>query len=128
MKKVITYGTYDTIHYGHLELFRRAKELGQHLTVVVSSDEFNALKGKETIFNLDARIEWLNNIKYIDEVLIEYNWEQKRNDILENNIDIFVMGSDWKGKFDSLKDICEVVYLERTEKISSSEIKKIIRK
>ena len=113
MKKVITYGTYDLLHVGHINLLRRAKELGDYLIVVLSSDEFNAIKGKII----------LEAIKYVDEVLPEYTWEQKIDDVVNNNVDIFVMGDDWKGKFDFLKDYCEVVYLPRTEGISTSKIK-----
>ena len=113
MKKVITYGTFDLLHVGHINLLRRAKALGDYLIVVVSSDEFNAGKGKKAY----------HSIRYVDEVLPEYTWEQKIDDIVNNNVDVFVMGDDWKGKFDFLKDYCEVVYLPRTEGISTTKIK-----
>lgn len=125
MKKVITYGTFDLLHYGHIELFRRAKELGDYLVVALSSDEFNDLKGKKSHFKFQKRKEMLEAIKYIDKVISEDNWAQKKTDIVSNNIDIFVMGDDWKGEFDELMDVCEVVYLPRTPDISSSAIKGI---
>ena len=123
MKKVITYGTYDLLHVGHINLLRRAKELGDYLIVVLSSDEFNAIKGKKAYHSYEDRKIILEAIKYVDEVLPEYTWEQKIDDVVNNNVDIFVMGDDWKGKFDFLKDYCEVVYLPRTEGISTSKIK-----
>lgn len=123
MKKVITYGTYDLLHVGHINLLRRAKALGDYLIVVVSSDEFNAIKGKKAYYSFEDRKKILEAIKYVDEVLPEYTWEQKIDDVVNNNVDIFVMGDDWAGKFDFLKDYCEVVYLPRTEGISTSKIK-----
>ncbi|MBO4496862.1 MAG: glycerol-3-phosphate cytidylyltransferase [Lachnospiraceae bacterium] len=123
MKKVITYGTYDLLHVGHINLLRRARELGDYLVVVVSSDEFNAIKGKKAYYSFEDRKKILEAIKYVDEVLPEYTWEQKIDDVVNNNIDVFVMGDDWAGKFDFLKDYCEVVYLPRTEGISTSKIK-----
>ena len=123
MKKVITYGTYDLLHVGHINLLRRAKELGDYLIVVLSSDEFNAKKKKKAYHSYEDRKIILEAIKYVDEVLPEYTWEQKIDDVVNNNVDIFVMGDDWKGKFDFLKDYCEVVYLPRTEGISTSKIK-----
>ena len=123
MKKVITYGTYDLLHVGHINLLRRAKELGDYLIVVVSSDEFNAIKGKKAYYSFEDRKKILEAIRYVDEVLPEYTWEQKIDDVVNNNVDIFVMGDDWAGKFDFLKDYCEVVYLPRTEGISTSKIK-----
>ena len=123
MKKVITYGTYDLLHVGHINLLRRAKALGDYLIVVVSSDEFNAIKGKRAYYSFEDRKKILEAIKYVDEVLPEYTWEQKIDDVVNNNVDVFVMGDDWKGKFDFLKDYCEVVYLPRTEGISTTKIK-----
>ena len=123
MKKVITDGTYDLLHVGHINLLRRARELGDYLVVVVSSDEFNAIKGKKAYYSFEDRKKILEAIKYVDEVLPEYTWEQKIDDVVNNNIDVFVMGDDWAGKFDFLKDYCEVVYLPRTEGISTSKIK-----
>lgn len=125
MKRVITYGTFDLLHYGHIELLRRAKELGDYLVVAISSDDFNALKGKSSHFDYKKRAEMLSAIRYVDEVIPEYNWEQKQTDIINHKIDVFVMGSDWKGKFDELSNICEVVYLERTPNISSTELRKL---
>ncbi len=123
MKKVITYGTYDLLHVGHINLLRRAKELGDYLIVVVSSDEFNAIKGKKAYYSFEDRKKILEAVRYVDEVLPEYTWEQKIDDVVNNNVDVFVMGDDWAGKFDFLKDYCEVVYLPRTEGISTTKIK-----
>lgn len=123
MKKVITYGTYDLLHVGHINLLRRAKELGDYLLVVLSSDEFNALKHKTSYHSYEDRKIILESIRYVDEVIPEYTWEQKIKDVTDNNIDIFVMGDDWKGQFDFLKDYCEVIYLPRTEGISTTKIK-----
>lgn len=124
MKKVITYGTYDLLHVGHINLLRRAKEYGDYLIVVVSSDEFNAMKGKKAFYSFEDRKKILESIRYVDEVLPEYNWEQKVDDVVNNNVDVFVMGDDWTGKFDFLKEYCDVVYLPRTEGISTTQIKK----
>jgi len=123
MKKVITYGTYDLLHVGHINLLRRAKELGDYLIVVVSSDEFNAIKNKKAYYSFEDRKKILEAIKYVDEVLPEYTWEQKIDDVVNNQVDVFVMGDDWTGKFDFLKEYCEVVYLPRTEGISTTKIK-----
>lgn len=123
MKKVITYGTFDLFHRGHLELLRRAKELGDYLIVVVSSDEFNAIKNKKSYYSFEDRKAIVEAIRYVDEVLPEYTWEQKIEDIQKNNVDVFVMGHDWEGKFDFLKEYCEVVYLPRTDGISTTQIK-----
>lgn len=123
MKKVITYGTYDLLHVGHINLLRRAKEMGDYLIVAISSDEFNALKNKKAYYSFEDRKKILEAVKYVDEVIPEYTWEQKISDVVDNNVDVFVMGSDWTGKFDFLKDYCEVVYLPRTEGISTTKIK-----
>ncbi|TLG80916.1 glycerol-3-phosphate cytidylyltransferase [Vagococcus zengguangii] len=123
MKKVITYGTFDLLHKGHINILRRAKEMGDHLTVVISSDEFNAVKGKTSFMPFEDRKYILEAVKYVDAVLPENDWEQKISDVVDNNIDIFVMGHDWEGKFDFLKDYCEVIYLPRTEGISTTKIK-----
>jgi len=125
MKKVITYGTFDLFHIGHLNLLRKAKELGDHLTVVVSSDEFNKMKGKKTVVPFEHRIKIVKAIRYVDEVLREDRWEQKVDDIKNNSIDIFAMGYDWSGKFDDLSKFCEVVYLPRTDGISTTILKRI---
>ena len=123
MKKVITYGTFDLIHHGHINILRKAKEYGDYLIVGLSSDEFNILKGKEAYYSYDERKLILEAIKYVDEVIPEHNWNQKSEDIQTNQIDLFVMGSDWEGKFDDLNDYCEVIYLPRTEGISTTKIK-----
>lgn len=124
MKRVITYGTYDLLHYGHIELLRRAKALGDYLVVVLSSDEFNAGKGKKAYFSYDERRRMLEAIRYVDLVVPEYTWEQKVDDVKKYDIDVFVMGDDWKGKFDEqLAGLCEVVYLPRTPEISTTQIK-----
>lgn len=123
MKKVITYGTYDLLHVGHINLLRRAKEMGDYLVVVLSSDEFNAQKHKTAYHSYEDRKIILEAIKYVDEVIPEYTWDQKIKDVEDNDIDVFVMGDDWKGEFDFLKDYCEVVYLPRTEGVSTTKIK-----
>ena len=123
MKKVITYGTYDLLHVGHINLLRRAKELGDYLIVGLSTDEFNAGKHKEASHTYEDRKIILESIKYVDEVIPEATWEQKIDDVVNNKVDIFVMGDDWKGKFDFLKDYCEVIYLPRTAGISTTKIK-----
>jgi len=124
LKKVITYGTFDLLHKGHIRLLKRARALGDHLTVCVSTDEFNAEKGKHAYTSFEDRKYILEAIRYVDEVLPESSWDQKISDVVNNDIDVFVMGDDWQGKFDFLKDYCEVVYLPRTEGISTSKIKK----
>ena len=124
MIKIITYGTFDLFHIGHLRLLKRVKELGDHLSVSISTDEFNSVKGKKTLIPFEQRKEIVENIKCVDLVIPETCWEQKIEDIKKYEIDIFAMGRDWEGKFDFLKEYCEVVYLPRTEDISSTEIKK----
>ncbi|GAJ27297.1 glycerol-3-phosphate cytidylyltransferase [Liquorilactobacillus sucicola DSM 21376 = JCM 15457] len=123
MKRVITYGTFDLLHKGHVRLLKRAAALGDHLTVGVSTDEFNAIKGKKAYTSYEDRKYILEAIKYVDQVIPEQNWDQKINDVIKYKIDLFVMGDDWKGKFDFLKDYCEVVYLPRTKGISTARIK-----
>ena len=123
MRRVITYGTFDLLHYGHINLLKRAKAYGDYLIVGLSTDEFNAGKGKKAYFSYDQRKELLESLRYVDLVIPEQTWEQKRNDILLYQVDTFVMGSDWTGKFDDLSDICDVIYLPRTPEISSSNIK-----
>ena len=128
MKRVITYGTYDLLHYGHINMLKRAKALGDYLIVVLSSDEFNHNeKHKTTVFTYEQRKALLEAIRYVDLVIPENSWTQKRSDMHEYHIDTFVIGDDWEGKFDFLKDEgVEVVYLSRTPEISSSQIKKEI--
>jgi len=121
--RVITYGTFDTFHHGHLELFRRIKLLGSELYVGISTDEFNLCKGKSVKFTYQCRKEWVANVRYVDFVFPEYSWFQKELDIKTYKIDLLVMGDDWKGKFDQLP--CKVVYLPRTPNISSTDIKTI---
>jgi glycerol-3-phosphate cytidylyltransferase len=123
MKKVITYGTYDLLHVGHINLLRRAKALGDYLIVALSTDEFNAIKNKKAYHSYEDRKIILESIRYVDEVIPERSWEQKTQDVIDNDVDIFVMGDDWEGKFDFLKDYCEVIYLPRTEGISTTKIK-----
>ncbi|CAG6352127.1 TPA: glycerol-3-phosphate cytidylyltransferase [Streptococcus pneumoniae] len=126
MKRVITYGTFDLLHHGHINLLRRAKELGDYLVVVVSSDEFNLIeKNKVCYFNYEHRKSLVEAIRYVDLVIPETSWEQKRSDVKEYHIDTFVMGDDWIGEFDYLKEEgVEVVYLPRTKEISTTKIKK----
>lgn len=123
MKKVITYGTFDLLHTGHINILRRAKALGDYLIVAVSTDEFNMLKHKEAYHSFEDRKQILEAIKYVDEVIGEDNWDQKVSDVKKHNIDVFVMGNDWEGEFDFLKEQCEVVYLPRTSGISTTKIK-----
>ncbi len=126
-KTVITYGTFDLFHIGHLKLLQRIKKLGDRLIVAVSTDEFNTLKGKKTIIPYEQRAEIVSNIKCVDLVIPENNWEQKIEDIQKYNVDIFTMGNDWEGKFDFLKEHCEVIYLDRTEGISSTQLKQTLK-
>lgn len=125
MKRVITYGTFDLLHYGHINLLKRAKSLGDYLIVGLSTDEFNNKdKNKECYFDYDNRKSLLDAVRYVDLVIPEENWEQKKSDIQKYNVDVFVIGDDWKGKFDYLKEFgVEVVYLPRTKEISTSKIK-----
>jgi len=128
MKKVITYGTFDLLHYGHINLLQRAKALGDYLIVALSTDEFNSIeKNKITYFTYEERKRLLEAIRYVDLVIPEENWEQKISDVKEYKADVFVMGNDWTGKFDFLKDYCEVVYLERTPEISTTKIKQDLK-
>lgn len=125
MKRIITYGTFDLLHYGHINLLRRAKELGDYLIVALSTDEFNAEKGKKSYFSYEKRKQLLESVRYVDLVIPESSWDQKIDDMREFRIDTFVMGDDWKGKFDFLEDEgVDVVYLPRTPEISTSQIKK----
>lgn len=128
MKKIITYGTYDLLHYGHINLLKRAKDLGDYLIVALSTDEFNwNEKKKKCYFTYEQRRQLLESIRFVDLVIPEENWEQKISDVKEFRIDTFVMGDDWKGKFDYLKEYCEVVYLPRTPEISTTQIKQELK-
>jgi glycerol-3-phosphate cytidylyltransferase len=125
MKRILTYGTFDLLHYGHIRLLKRAKALGDYLVVALSTDEFNAGKGKKAYHDYETRKKMLEAIRYVDLVIPEENWEQKISDVKKYEIDTVVMGSDWAGsdRFDYLKEYCELVYLDRTEGISTTKIK-----
>ena len=129
MKRILTYGTFDLLHYGHIRLLKRAKSLGDYLIVALSTDEFNELKGKKAYHNYETRKLMLEAIRYVDLVIPEENWEQKINDVKEYKVDVVVMGSDWAGsdRFNYLTDYCEVVYLDRTEGISTTKIKEELK-
>ena len=126
MKRILTYGTFDLLHFGHIEILRRAKALGDYLVVAVSTDEFNAIKHKKAYHDYETRKKMLEAVRYVDLVIPENTWEQKRDDVKEYHIDAVVMGSDWEGNenFECLRDLCEVIYLPRTEGISTTKIKK----
>ena len=126
MKRVLTYGTFDLFHVGHIRLLERARLLGDYLVVGLSTDEFNLGKGKNSVFSYAERFAILSAVKHVDKIIAEDNWDQKVNDVLENEIDVFVIGDDWQGKFDFLKSHCEVTYLPRTAGISSTYIKYLI--
>jgi len=130
MRRVITYGTFDLLHYGHINLLRRARALGDYLVVALSTDEFNwNEKGKKCYFSYEQRKALLESIRYVDLVIPEENWEQKRRDIHLYGIDVFVMGDDWAGKFDFLREEgADVVYLPRTPEISTTQIKRDLKK
>ena len=125
MKRVLTYGTYDLLHYGHIRLLKRARELGDYLIVAISTEEFNVIKGKKAYHDYETRKEMLEAIRYVDLVIPENTWEQKRDDVKKYYVEVVVMGSDWEGheKFENLRDLCEVVYLRRTEGVSTTKIK-----
>ena len=128
MRRVITYGTYDLLHYGHIALLKRARALGDFLMVALSSDEFNVGKGKQAYFSYEERKVMLEAIRYVDLVVPEMTWGQKTEDIAKYGIDVFVMGDDWNGEFDDqLKGLCEVVYLPRTPEVSTTRIKSDMR-
>lgn len=128
MKRVITYGTFDLLHYGHINLLKRAKEQGDYLVVAISTDEFNwNEKQKKCYFSYEERKAMVEAIRYVDLVIPETCWDQKRRDVADYQIDTFVMGDDWKGKFDFLSDLCEVVYLPRTPEISTTKIKQDLK-
>ncbi len=126
MKTIITYGTYDLLHTGHINILKRAKALGDYLIVGLSTDEFNKLKNKKSYYNYEQRKYILEAIKYVDLVIPEESWEQKISDIKKYNANVFVMGDDWKGKFDELSCHCEVVILPRTPDISTTGLKNFL--
>lgn len=126
-KTVLTYGTFDLFHIGHLNLLQRLRDMGDRLIVGVSTDEFNALKGKQTIVRHDDRLRIVQGLKCVDLAIPENAWEQKADDIRKHDVAIFGIGADWKGHFDELETLCEVVYLPRTRGISSTEIKQAMR-
>ena len=122
-RTVLTYGTYDLLHKGHVLLLERAKQLGDYLIVGLSTDAFNRTKHKECVYPYEDRLLIVSAIKYVDEVIPEEDWEQKVDDIKRYKVDVLVMGDDWEGKFDSLREHCEVVYLPRTPGISTTQVK-----
>lgn len=126
MTTVITYGTYDLFHLGHVRLLRRLANLGDRLIVGCSTDEFNSTKGKTCVMPYEHRRELLEACRYVSKVIPEENWEQKPKDIARENVDIFGMGSDWEGKFDELTPLCRVVYLPRTEGVSTTELRQSV--
>ncbi len=127
MKTVLTYGTFDLLHYGHINYLKKAKSLGDILIVGLSSDEFHLEKGKKSFYNFEIRKEMLSAIKYVDKIFVQNSFDQKADDIKKYHADILVSSEDWKGKYDYLKDMCEVIYFDRTPGISTSELKKIIK-
>jgi len=127
-KTVITYGTFDMFHVGHLNLLRRLSEMGDRLIVAVSTDEFNALKGKKTLIPYEQRASIVQAISYVDLVIPETDWEQKKSDVKEYDVNVFAIGEDWRGEFDFLGELCEVVYLERTKDISTTELKRSLKR
>lgn len=120
---MITYGTFDLLHPGHIRILQRARELGDYLIVGLSTDEFNSIKHKESILNYEQRKTVLEAIRFVDEVIPERNWDQKISDLKQYKVDTFVMGSDWEGEFDHLKEFCRVIYFERTPNISTTSLK-----
>lgn len=128
MRRIITYGTFDLLHYGHINLLKRAKEQGDYLIVVLSSDEFNEReKGKKCYFKYEERKQLVESVRYVDLVIPENSWDQKIHDIEMYQIDAFVMGSDWEGKFDYLSEYCEVKYFPRTVEVSTTQIKEDLK-
>ena len=128
MRRIITFGTFDVLHVGHVRILKRAKAHGDHLTVGLSSDELNfSKKGRNPIYSFDARLELLSSLRFVDDVFKEESLEQKREYIIQHKADVLVMGNDWEGRFDEFKDVCEVIYLPRTPSVSTTEIIEIIK-
>ncbi|MBR6674968.1 MAG: glycerol-3-phosphate cytidylyltransferase [Alphaproteobacteria bacterium] len=127
MKRIITYGTFDVLHYGHINLLKRAKALGDYLIVGLSSDEFNKMKNKQSFYTYEQRKMILEACRYVDLVIPENSWEQKGTDIQKYQADIFVMGDDWAGKFDFLEEFCQVAYLPRTPDVCSTATKQYLK-
>ena len=125
MRRILTYGTFDLLHNGHIRLLKRAKKEGDYLIVALSTDEFNKIKGKKSYYSYEKRKEMLEALRFVDLVIPEKSWEQKASDIKKYEVDEIVMGSDWKDsdKFEYLKEYCDVVYLDRTEGISTTKVK-----
>ncbi|RYH01034.1 glycerol-3-phosphate cytidylyltransferase [Salipiger sp. IMCC34102] len=123
MKRVLTYGTFDTLHYGHIRLLQRARALGDYLIVGLSTDAFNSIKNKQAFHSWEERKAHLEALRYVDLVIPENDWDQKRADVTLYHVDVFTMGSDWEGEFDFISDLCEVTYLPRTDSISSTMIR-----
>lgn len=128
MKRVITYGTYDLLHWGHINLLKRAKQYGDYLIVALSTDEFNAKKGKQAYHNYEQRKLMLEAVRYVDLVIPEQSWEQKVEDIINYKADVFLMGHDWENQFPEINELCEVIYLKRTPGISTTVIKEHLQK
>ncbi|MFV0380293.1 MAG: glycerol-3-phosphate cytidylyltransferase [Anaerorhabdus sp.] len=128
MKRILTYGTFDLLHWGHINLLKRAKAKGDYLIVALSTDEFNDIKGKKSYHSFEERKKMLEAIRYVDLVIPEETWEQKKDDIIKYHIDLLLMGDDWEGKFDDMKSLCEVIYLPRTQGISTTKIKNDLEK
>jgi glycerol-3-phosphate cytidylyltransferase len=126
MRRVLTYGTFDLFHIGHIRLLERARSLGDYLVVGLSTDEFNLKKGKKSVFGYTERLAILGALKHVDKIIPEEDWDQKLDDVIANEINVFVMGDDWEGKFDFLRPHCEVVYLPRTSGISTTYIKYLV--
>lgn len=126
-KTVISYGTFDLFHVGHVKLLRRLRDLGDRVVIGLSTDGFNRIKHKRSIMSYEERKMILEACRYVDRVFPEETWEQKRGDILREQADVFAMGDDWVGKFDDLSDLCEVVYLPRTKDVSTTEIRQLVQ-
>lgn len=129
MRRVITFGTFDVLHIGHINLLERARALGDHLTVGVSSDALNqSKKGRMPVYPQEHRLKIIDSLRFVDEVFVEESLEKKRDYILDHEADILVMGDDWEGRFDDMEDVCEVVYLPRTPSISTTEVIEVVRR